>query len=79
LFILDHNIRTRNARKLIKSSKDLNSSLVSNENFSETLWPNGWALGQATWAKMTLKLLHSWSQSQKMCTPNQYFFQVQST
>jgi len=21
---------------------------VSNENFSETLWPSGWALGQAT-------------------------------
>jgi len=26
----------------------LDSSLVSNENFSETLWPSGWALGQAT-------------------------------
>jgi len=23
-------------------------SLVSNENFSETLWPSGWALGQVT-------------------------------
>jgi len=39
--------------------------LVSNENFSETLWPSGWALGQVTWAKMTLKLLHLWRQSQK--------------
>jgi len=33
---------------LIKGSKDLDSSLVSNENLSETLWPNGCALGQAT-------------------------------
>jgi len=48
LFILDHNFRNRNARKLVKSSKDSNLSLVSNENFSETLWPSGWALGQAT-------------------------------
>ena len=23
-------------------------SLVSNENFSKTFWPSGWALGQAT-------------------------------
>jgi len=37
-----------NARKSIKGSKDLDSSLVSNENFSETLWSSGWALGQAT-------------------------------
>jgi len=33
---------------LAKDSKDLESSLVSNGNFSETLWPSGWALGQAT-------------------------------
>jgi len=46
LFILDHKFRTRNARKSIKGS---DSSLVSNENFSETLWPRGWALGQVTW------------------------------
>jgi len=54
LFILDHNFWTRNARKSIKGSKDSVSSLVSKENFSETLWPSGWALGQATWPKMTL-------------------------
>jgi len=36
---------------LIKGSKDLDSSLVSTENFSETLWPSGWTLGQVTWAK----------------------------
>jgi len=47
LFILEHNFRTRNARKSIKGSKDSDSSRVSNENFSETL-PSGWALGQAT-------------------------------
>jgi len=33
---------------LIKGLKDSDSSLVSNENFSETLWLSGWALGQAT-------------------------------
>jgi len=32
------------------------------------------ALGQATWAKMTLKLLHLWRQSQKTRTPNQKIF-----
>jgi len=48
LFILDHNFRTRNARKSIKGPKDSDSSLVSNESFSETLWPSGWVLGQAT-------------------------------
>jgi len=69
LFILDHNFWTRNARKSIKGSKDSDSSQVSNENFSETLWPSGWALSQATWAKMTLKLLHLWCQSQTNCTP----------
>jgi len=37
---------------LIKGSKDLDSSLVFNENFSEIIWPSGWALGQAKWAKM---------------------------
>jgi len=26
---------------LIKGSKNLDSSLVSNENFSKLLWPNG--------------------------------------
>jgi len=43
---------------LIKGSKDSDLIVVSNKNFSETLWPSGWALGQATCAKMTLKLLH---------------------
>jgi len=32
----------------MKGSKDLDSSLIFNENFSETLWPSGWALGQTT-------------------------------
>jgi len=54
---------------LIKGSKDSDSSLVSDKNFSETLWPSGWALGHATWAKMTLKLLHLWQQSQTIHTP----------
>jgi len=59
----------------LKGSKDSDSSsLVSNENFSETLWPSGWASGQATWAKMTPKLLHLWRHSQKNRTPRQKFF-----
>ena len=78
LFILDHNFWTKNARKLIKGSKDWDLSLVSNENFSEKLWPSGWTLVQATWAKMTLKLLHLWRQSQKIRTPQpkKYFSSV---
>jgi len=51
LFILDHNFWTRKTRKSIKGWKESDSSLVSNENFSETLWPSGWALGQGRWAK----------------------------
>jgi len=41
---LDHNFWTRNARKLIKGSKDLDFSLVSNENFSEILLSSGLGL-----------------------------------
>jgi len=74
LFILYHKFWTRNARKSIKGSKDSDSSPVSSENFRETLWPSGWALGQGTWAKMTPKLLHLWRQSQKICTPKTKFF-----
>jgi len=38
------------------------------------------AQGQATWAKMTLKLLHLWRHSQKTRTPQaKIFFWVQST
>jgi len=43
-------------------------------------WPSGWALGQATQAKMTPKLLHLWRQSQKIRTPQpKKIFWVQST
>jgi len=64
---------------LIKGSKDSDSRLVSNENFSEALWPSGWALGQTTWAKMTPKLFHLWRQSQKIHTSQpKNFFWVQS-
>jgi len=43
---------------LIKGLKDPNSSLVSNENFSEILWFGGWALGQVIWGKMSTNLPH---------------------
>jgi len=74
LFILDRNFWTRNTGKSIKGSKDSDSSLFSNENFSETLWPSGWALGQGTWDKMTLKLLQLWRHSQKTRTPQAKIF-----
>jgi len=32
----------------MKTLKDSDSNLVSNENFSKILWPSGWALGQTT-------------------------------
>jgi len=61
---------------LIKGSKDPDSSLVSNEDFSEILWPNGWALGHVTWAKMAQKLLYLWRHSQKIRSPQpkNFFF-----
>jgi len=54
-----------------KGQKDSDSSLVSNENFSKTLWPSGWALGQATWAKnyFTYDISHK-----KFTSPNQKIF-----
>jgi len=74
LFILDHNFWSRNVRKSIKGSKDSESSLVSNENFSEKLWPSSWALGRTKCAKMTQKLLHLWRHSQKIRTPQPKIF-----
>jgi len=59
---------------LVKGSKDLDSSLVSNENFSETLCPSGWALGQETSAKITPKLRHIWWHSQKIRKPQPKIF-----
>jgi len=41
LFILNHKFLARNARNLIKGSKDSDSNLVTNENFSKTLCPSG--------------------------------------
>ena len=42
MFILNHNVWTRNARKLIKVSKDSDSSLVTNENISDIFPSSGW-------------------------------------
>jgi len=74
LFILDHNCWTRNARKSIKGSKDLDSCLVSNENFSEIVWPSGWALGQVTWAKWPKNYFAYDVTHKKPAIPNQKFF-----
>jgi len=55
-------------------------SLVSNENFSEILWPSGWALGQATWAKVAQNYLTYDVSHKKSATPNQkIFFRVQTS
>jgi len=64
----------QNAGKSIKGSKDSDSSLVSHENFIETLWPSGWALGQVTWAKMAQKLLMT-SLTQILQPPTKKFFE----
>jgi len=45
LFILDHNIWTRNLSKSIKVSKDSDFSLISNKNLSKILPSSGWGLG----------------------------------
>jgi len=65
LLFLGHNFWTRNARKLMKGSKDSDSSLVSNENLSEILASSSWALGQVTWAKIAKNLAHLWHHSKK--------------
>jgi len=66
---------TRNARKSIKGSKDLDSSLVSsNENLSKILPFSGWALGQVTWTKMAKNLPHLWHHSQKKSKTKNVFF-----
>jgi len=59
----------QNIRNSIKGSKDSDSSLVSNENFSEILPFSGWAICQITWAKMAKNLPHSWHHSQKTWSP----------
>jgi len=52
------------------SIKGSDSSLVSNENFSEILWPRGWALGQATWAKWSKNYFTDDVTHKKFATPN---------
>jgi len=60
-----------------RSNAQKDSDLVL--NFSEILWPSGWALGQVTWAKLAPKLFHLWRHSQKICNPqSKNFFQVQT-
>jgi len=62
-----------------KAQKDSDSSLVSNENFSEILWPSSWALSQVSWAKMAQKLLHlNDITHKKFATRNQKFVWVQT-
>jgi len=48
---------------LIKGSKDLDSSLVSHENFIEILLSSGWAIGQVT--RVAKDLPHLWRHLQR--------------
>ena len=52
-------------------TQDLDSSLVSNENFSEIFWLSGWALGQVMWPKMTKNYFTYDVTHKKSTTPNQ--------
>jgi len=45
LLFLGNNFRTRNDRKLIKGSKDLDSSLVSNKNLIQKIPSSSWGPG----------------------------------
>jgi len=74
LFILGHNVWTTNNRKLVKGSKDSDSSLVSNENLSKILPSCVWALDQVTLAKMAKNLPYFWHYSQKKTTQKQKNF-----
>jgi len=69
LFILDHNFWTRNARKSDHRLKRLRLKPSFQWKLQRNTWPSDWALDQATWAKMTPKLLHLWRPSQKIRTP----------
>jgi len=53
-----HNFRTRNPRKPIKCSKDLDFSLVYNKNFSEILPSCGWGPGPDNLGQKCLNLPH---------------------
>ena len=69
IYKIKHNILFLTVFTLVvvrKKEVGIDSSLVSDENFSEILWSSGWALGQVTWAKM---LLHLRRHSQKISNP----------
>jgi len=75
LFILYHNLCTRNTRKSIKGWKDLNSSLVSTENSSKIHLSSSWALGQVTWARSFKGAAHTqnfWNSAKFNKTPQQF-------
>jgi len=51
----------------------MDSSLVSNKNFSEILPFSSWTLGKVIWGKMTKNLHHLWGHSQKTRNPKPNF------
>jgi len=76
LFILDHNFRTRSASKSIKVSKDIDSSLVSNENFSTLLLPSVWAQVRYQQPKMAKNTYLTYDITKK--TKPKMFFSLQT-
>ena len=79
MFILDHNFWTRNARKLIKVSKDADFSLVSNKNLSKNfclvVGPRS-GTSRQNWPKTTLlimSLTKKWNPK-----PKNFFFNADS-
>jgi len=57
-----------------KAEKTQTRACFFYEKLSKILWPRGWTLGQATWAKMAQKLLHLWRHSQKIHNPQPKIF-----
>jgi len=55
-----------------KAQKTRTRALFPTKTSAKHFWPSGWALGQATWAKMTPKLLMT--SLTKNPHPNQKFF-----
>jgi len=74
LFILDHSCWTWNIRKFIKGSKDVDSSLVSNENISKILPSSGLTQVRYQQSNMAKNLPYLWRHSQKKWNPKQFFF-----
>jgi len=73
-----HNFRTRNARKLIKGSKDLDFNLVSIKNLSKILSTIDWGPGPDNLGQKGLNLPYLRCHPQKTETQNLKFFCIEN-